>query len=933
MPCVFDVSSVPEAGQPVSPWPLGVPAGPDQEPVYWLARRVFRLPARPSVATLSLAADRHYEVFLNQVRVATGRNYFSGDRYLWLQRHGGAAMAAAAAAGDNVVEVLVRSDPRAHKNHVPFHPMLWCHLRLETPAGPVDVATGTDWEVAVVTGWRALRAWQLTIAYETVTLAPPGHQGVRGTPKDLASRAPELLDRRQLPPLYAWTDLPKRIDLHRPAAVASAGTWTGSAGSLCFNLHEVFGRGADAALLRTTFHAPCAQDVWFAMSGFCDCAVSLNGAPVCRRDNLPGRDLMRQKNFLAPPHLCSARKGSNELVVRFGAGHRSFLAWQARYAQEPLVAGLWFRLQVQGIPSADWCWQDGAGGTRIPVPCPCSLEDVMGAKAVRMPLAALAAGSTPADFSLRGLRSGDRPFVLLDFGGVRRGRLSFRIQADAPGRLYLSYGFLADRGSVDCGRNGKKAVDILEVPAGSSEHETFEDRTFVFLDLAFERFTGTVALSGITLAERVFLDERRTQLQSPDAVLSEVWRASLRTAQVCCDEIYMDNAEREHCQWLCSAPPNIAAGYYAFGGELPKAAKVLREFARHQRPDGQIPGHAPGAWGDRPPYHCHMGLYVRAVWRDYHYRGDTALLRSLMPHLHRLLAGWETHRNPQGLLEDLETVWVDWGLHIYSYAPGGISGARGDGGILTAMNAYYLGALRMSAELARAVGEDRPAVRYEALAAETATAMERLLFDRSRNLFRDGLRNPLAERNHSQAANAVATLYGALPAAEHAAVLRAAFETARPWADVIPASPHLGLLVGEALFEAGLDDLAHAWIRRHAAMLQAPAGTLWETWSPHVAHCHGTGSAIAYHVARYHAGIYPARPGFAAIGIRPHACGQPWLRMRLNTHWGVVGAAWKRTARKFDYELDLPPALQDRPLVVDPSVQLSVQTRLPDVGT
>ena len=109
-------------------------------------------------------------------------------------------------------------------------------------------------------------------------------------------------------------------------------------------------------------------------------------------------------------------------------------------------------------------------------------------------------------------------------------------------------------------------------------------------------------------------------------------------------------------------------------------------------------------------------------------------------------------------------------------------------------------------------------------------------------------------------------------------------------------------------------------------MLQAPAGTLWETWSPHVAQCHGTGSAIAYHVARYHAGIYPARPGFAAIGIRPHACGQSWLRMRLNTHWGVVGAAWKRTVSGFDYELELPPALQDRPLVVDPSVQLSVRS-------
>lgn len=894
-----------------------------------MARRFFTLPAKPVNAPLAIAADRHYEVFLNQTQVATCRNYFSGDRYLWLQRHAGKDLPVAAIAGKNVLEILVRSDPQANKNHVQFHPMLWCHLRLETPAGTIDVATDSDWEVAAISGWRTLRACQLTIAYETLTIQPAGRCGVRGIPSFLEYGPPALLDPRQLPPIYEWTDTPKRVDIHHPAAVTAAGTWTGSSESLCFNLHDLFGAGdagGAGVVLRAEFNAPREQDIWIAASGFCDCAVELNNFQICARNNLPGPDLMRQKNFLAPPCRCRVRRGANEIAVRFGNDHRRFLAWQARLAQQPLAAGLWFRLQIQGISSADWRWLNNAGSAVKPVPCQGNLEDILGAKAASMPLPALTVGSTPAKFTLRGLRAGEKPFVLLDFNGIKKGQLSFTIQADAPGRIYLAYGFLAEQGSVDCGRNGKKAVDIINVPAGYSEYEAFEDRTFVYLDMAFENFTGSLAINDIALAERVFLDEQRTQFQSPDSTLPAVWRASLRTAQICCDEIYMDNAEREHCQWLCSAPPNIAAGYYAFGGEMPKAAKVLLEFARHQRPNGEIQGHAPGRWGNRPMYQCHMGLYVRAVWRDYHYRGDMNLLRRLMPHLHKLLAFWKTHRNPRGLLENIETVWVDWGQHLYSYAPGGIPGAQGAGGVLTAMNAYYLGALRMCAELARALGEDRTAERYDAMADETAAAMARLLFDRDKKLFRDGLNNPAAENNYSQAANAAAALYGALPPAEGAAALRAAFETAQPWTEIIPASPHFGLLAGEALFEAGLDALAYAWIGRHAHMLQAPAGTIWETWSPHVAHCQGIGSAIAYHLARYHAGIYPARPGFAAIGIRPQACGQSWLRMRMHTPWGAVGAAWQHTARGFDYELTLPPALQGRPLEIAPAVHLTMSS-------
>ncbi len=161
--------------------------------------------------------------------------------------------------------------------------------------------------------------------------------------------------------------------------------------------------------------------------------------------------------------------------------------------------------------------------------------------------------------------------------------------------------------------------------------------------------------------------------------------------------------------------------------------------------------------------------------------------------------------------------------------------------------------------------------------------------------------------------------------AERLATLRAAFETAQPWAEIIPASPQFGRWRAKPCSKPDWTGRSVRLDRPACAYAaEFPAGTIWETWSPHVAHCQGIGSAIAYHLARYHAGIYPARPGFAAIGVRPQACGQAWLRMQLHTACGAIGAAWKRTPRGFDYELTLPPALQDRPLEIDPAVNLTI---------
>ncbi len=920
---VFQQQLVFENGAIISPVESGAWPGEYTSYIYWLARRSFALEEKPAAAELLVVADRHYEVFVNGVRVISRRNYFSGERYLLMQRNRAEAIAAALTGGDNTIEFLVRSDTFANKNYVRFHPLLWCEMRADDAEEPF-LTTDTEWDVSVLQDWRPSRQFFFTHCFERMNLVPDSAAGVRGTPGNICYVKPYLVNSASLPPLFEWTDDHKRLDKHVPAQILDSGTWTPGSEVLCFNLHDVFGAGAGT--LRAVVESPERRRIRFAASDYCACELTLNESRIAERNFLPGKDMQKQKDYLTAFGEGVIENGENDIVLQFSDDHKRFFHLQGKTSGHG-AAGLWFSLIIHGMPEGQIRWQTADGRDITPVRREVELDNALAARDVSKPLESLKVRESPGAFSFESIRGKQRQFVLFDFACVKKGKVSFRIEASSPGRIYLSYGFEAGLGAVECSRNGGKAVDVVKVPAGISMYEGFEDRTFVYLDMAFEGFEGQVSVGELKVEERLFLDAASSSYDTDDEVLNRIWKASVRTAQICCDEIYMDNSEREHGQWLCSSPPNIAAGYYVFGGGREKAKKVLSEFAFHQEPNGALQGYAPGAWRrGKPHYQCHVGLYIRAVWRNYLYHGDTALAERLLPVLEKILSHWETYRNQDGLLEDIETVWLDWGVQMYSYAPGGDFRAKGDGGVLTGMNAYYLGALAMVGELAGAVGAAETAACCASMADETARSMKKLLFDRAKNLFRDGLYNQLAEQNFSQQANAACALYGALPPDDCRSVLQTAFEECRAWDDIIPASPDFALIAGEALFEAGLHLTAFEWIRRHEKMTKAPAGTIWEFWTPHKSLCQGTGSSLAYHLARYHAGLYPAEPGFAVIGVCPYHGGSKRLRAQLNTHFGLIGVEWERMASGFDYRIALPPALRDRDVAAAPGVSLTFES-------
>lgn len=898
---------------PISPVPIDSWPGTRSDNLHWIARREFSLDDVPRRASLRIAADRHYDALINGEHVVRQRNHFHAGNHIFGQCWDLERVDEILKTGINLIEILVRSDIHGTKNHVPGHPF----VMMELLDSDDDVLTFTDdsWRMDVIDNWRTMIALATSIVHERVALQPVESRGPMGIPDTLTSVPAVRLDPgANLSPIYEWTDAPVETETIVPRGVCSHGGCVLAANALVFNLTDVFTDGSPP-VLRATITVADSIVVPLAVSAMCECEVWLDGRRVGTRNSLPSRALMRQYNVASPLCELQLKRGDNDLEFRFGRGHERFLKSPEKYQGS---TGFCFKVVLHGLDNPTW----SAGARSVtPIETVEELWDQFSAKGARDADATFEIDAPSSSFSVSNLNGERRFSVMFEFPQTARAYLSFRVEAETAGRIYLAYGVTREGVAVDCGRNGRKAVDVIDVPAGESFYQAEENRVFVYLDMTFEGFVGDVKIRDLRAEEPRFLDEEGSSFESSDELMSRVWSLSRRTAQLCCDEIYMDNPERERGQWIDNVHHLAAAGYYAFG-ESRKAAKVLEETRLLQRPDGQLPGHL-GNWGRRVPLQGHMALYVLATWRHFWHTGDQAFAKRQFPSLREILDFWADFRNSDGLLENLDTLFIDWGVHIYSYWSE--SPNPPPVGVNTAMNAYYLRCLRVVAELAEAIGYDREASKLNGEAKTLADAMGARLFDAEKGLFVDGVHHPLAERNVSQAANALAVMAGAAPVGLEQRVLREAFVECQPWRDIIPVSAHFTTQAGEALFHNGLSDVAYDWLRSgYGPMIDDPAGTLWETWEPYVSHCQGTASGVVYLLSRYHAGLYPAAPGFAKIGIAPNHCGRHWLKASLKTPFGVVKIQWEHQNDRYQCQLSLPDALRDREIVADQSVMLSV---------
>lgn len=376
-------------------------------------------------------------------------------------------------------------------------------------------------------------------------------------------------------------------------------------------------------------------------------------------------------------------------------------------------------------------------------------------------------------------------------------------------------------------------------------------------------------------------DDAAADFSSSDPMLDRVWalcRYSIKATTFA--GMYVDG-DRERIPYEADAHLNQLS-HYATANDAQMARDTFDHLMAH--------GTWPTEWAS------HMVFMAHADWwhtgdRDWIDARYEALRTKLL--LERVGEDGLVHSTEENIRHgDI----VDWPL-----------GAR-DGFEFTAcnavVNAFYLRALEMMAEMGRALGREALATEYETRCERGRAAFQANFIDAASGLCRDGI----GTDHKSLHANLFALRFGLVPPAR-AATVAAWLQTRGMDCSVYVAQYYM-----EALFRADGGRRALALMlapgdRSWRHMVESGATIAWEAWDLKYKRNqdwnHAWGAAPANLLPRFVLGVEAAAPGWARARIAPQPSGLSHAQGKVPTPRGPINVAW-REGDVFSLEISLP---------------------------
>ncbi|MEZ4684084.1 MAG: alpha-L-rhamnosidase C-terminal domain-containing protein [Caldilineaceae bacterium] len=307
-----------------------------------------------------------------------------------------------------------------------------------------------------------------------------------------------------------------------------------------------------------------------------------------------------------------------------------------------------------------------------------------------------------------------------------------------------------------------------------------------------------------------------------------------------------------------------------------------------------------------------MPYWLMTIREYVRYTGDRAIVTELYPSVERVLAWFARFVDNDGLLNSPpHWIFVDWAN----------VDKRGQS---TALNAHFVRALQVSAELAEIYGLSPRAAALRTQAKEVAAAINRHLWDDVRGVYTDCRIDGVQSQRVSQQVNGFCLAYGIVPPDRQERVIayitdsdRVTLTAAMPMLyepppfdeahDVVMAQPFCAHHLHRGLALAGRGDLMLANIReRWGAMVKAGSTTIWELWSPMASQCHAWSTTPTFDLSTYVLGVTPLADGFARVQIAPQPVDLDWAEGTVSTPHGPIQTRWEQRTDEFQLTLDVP---------------------------
>jgi alpha-L-rhamnosidase len=438
------------------------------------------------------------------------------------------------------------------------------------------------------------------------------------------------------------------------------------------------------------------------------------------------------------------------------------------------------------------------------------------------------------------------------------------------------------------------------LPDGGA-HRSFEPlwwRTWRYLDLDIQTADEPLQLESLTANFTAYPFEERASFKSGDPDLDKIWEVSWRTARLDAHETYMDTPYFEQLQYIGDTRIQALISY-TVGGDDRLGRQAIEAFDQSRSTDGLTRSRFPSSLPQTiPPFSL---LWIGMLHDYWLYRPNADLVRKSLAGSRAVLEWFESHEQPDGLLEKLPWwSFIDWvsSGEIPTYDTHSES---------CATTLEYLGALMDAADLEKNLGDSALGVRDRARAEHVRAGIRNKCWVASRGLVADNADGKI----FSQQSNILAVLYDVIPAESRQKVLRQvlAIEPGTTPDGVMSASYYFRFYLARALDHAGMaDEYLHS-LDPWRELLPMHFSTWPEIPGDTRSDSHAWSAHPIYDMLTLVAGIEPATPGFASVRIAPHLGTLKSVSATFPHPQGPITVEYQRTASGLDATISLPDKL------------------------
>jgi alpha-L-rhamnosidase len=338
-----------------------------------------------------------------------------------------------------------------------------------------------------------------------------------------------------------------------------------------------------------------------------------------------------------------------------------------------------------------------------------------------------------------------------------------------------------------------------------------------------------------------------------DKILEVGWR----TARLCAHATYMDTPYYEQLQYVGDTRIQALVSLFNSGDD-----RLMRNAIEQISFSQSLGGITMSRYPTRDPqYIPPFSLWWIGMLNDHwKYRGDTSLLRAMLPVSRSVLDYFHSYQQENASLGKMPY----WNFTDWASGEGWKAGIAPttEQGNSAPLDLQLLLAYQAAAPLERAAGFPALANEYENRAKVLSQAVRDLYWDQEKGLFAD-----TPEKQHfSQHSNALAVLAGVVEGAKASRLMEKTLSSH----ELVQATIYFKYYLHQAAVKAGLGNQYAEWLDEWRTQLKRGLSTWAEQPEPTRSDCHAWGASPNIEFFRTVLGIDSDAPGFKKVLIQPH---------------------------------------------------------------